>query len=356
MPLQINYGNPYSPAAGAATADRAREETDFARSMANNQVKLQERQLELQDAQMVLNGNMAAAAEARAKRAELRQEEIDEEEARQWRVDREDRMAREREQRQQFDLVEDRLERHFNTTEARLSDQMAENRERAKRAEQNELGNAGGRRLRAGKPKDGEYVYRDVGGQLWAVPTAARQRLNEAVSRITTEQQLKGPSAQDKEQRMRTQQNLSAAIRNAVDLREQALRAAKDLDEKVAGVRGKATTLRGRKNLNTGQQRGLAAMEQELADMEKQKDALGVQGHANEVEILSYYQALYTLNPSLGRIVTPAALLAIDWGALEGAQIAGVRHLLANIVNPDPQASAAALQAWLGLVEKYAKR
>ena len=369
MPFRINYGNPYGPAAGAATFEHAREETDFARSMANNQVKLQERSLELQDAQLVLNGNLAQAAEARAKRAADRLEEQDAQQAEQWRAEHQRRLAADREGQRRYDLTESRLIRQFDATESRIEDQFeatekrlgtqqTEAREEAKRAEQNELQASGGRLLReGGKLKQGdEYAYRDAAGQIWAVPTASKQRLDESMRRTVQQLELEGPGAAQKERNARLQTNLSAAVRNAIALREQAVQRVVKLDKEATGERAvvERLTARGDK-INTGERRTLAAAQSKLSAIEAQKAELGIEGKERQAEALSFYQMVFAQAPAVADVIPPEQLSMVDWAALNPRELMAVRALFYQAASRDRAVAGNAAVLWNHVRSRYPK-
>ena len=353
--FQVNYGNPYDSAVGAATFEHAREETDFARAMANNQVKLQERRLELADAQLVLDGNFRMMQESRARRGEEREELAMFEDAMRWRANHQAQLDADDERRRQFGATDDRLTSQFDVTESRLREQMEQNTKQALRTEQNELRSLGARPIADGNPGKDEYLYRDAEGQIWGVPTVQKQRLDDALTKAQLDQQIRGPQQAQKEMRGRVQSNLSAAIRNAIDLRDQALKQDTELDEEIAEAQAQVDALRKKKNLRPGEQRTLQRHVATVQNGQKRKAGLGVDGLRAEASVLAYYQAIFALAPGIVEVVSPEQLSLVDWGRLTPRDMAGVRVVFEMAANPDPATAARGAVAWRQLRERYPK-
>lgn len=161
MPYTFRYGSPFQvPAAGAALAQGAREQTDFQRIMKNNEVRLQEREQELQEARLNLE----------LQRLQQQEEQAD----RQFQLKRKREKRLQRAQQIESQLQkqrEQRLQRKMEWQMDQAGIERASEERQQVREEINRLRQQGAVPADADVERPPEsYRYEDPTGQTWYVP------------------------------------------------------------------------------------------------------------------------------------------------------------------------------------------
>jgi len=167
MSYQLFYGNPFASGGGAATAEHAREKTEFARAVENAKLRLESRRVSVQEAQQ-----------------ELAKE-------------REDRIKEQ--QKRQLDQQREKIERKAEEFEREQGIK--------KRKVMNQLRERGFRRAEEGEnPGEGEVGFVGPDGGHYIGPPQHQQELEQMKEEIKAKEEAKEPFREKERERQREQE------------------------------------------------------------------------------------------------------------------------------------------------------